>query len=80
MIDHYLPEPSIEYRSCVYCGKIKRLKGILIHWPFSHAEEHGYDKPVSIGIGGPNDKIEPFSMWNYECAWCRAIETKKKRR
>lgn len=80
MIDHHLPEPPIEHRYCAYCGKKKRLTGELIHWPFHKEKEHGFNKPVSIGIGGPNDKVEPFSMWLYLCAWCRAIETKRKKK
>ena len=73
MIDKNLPEPPKDARSCVYCFKHKKLKGILIHWP-----RGDYDKEEITMINGL--KCKSFSMWSYTCAWCRGIETKRKKR
>ena len=70
MINKNLPEPEDKY--CVFCGKKKRLKGLLIHWPDENCEK----AEVRL-IGGL--MCETFSMWTYKCAWCRAIDTKRKR-
>ena len=69
MIDLNLPEPEKKY--CNGCSKTKGLKGVLIHWP-----RIDYEKPVVKMVSGM--EIEPFSMWIYQCQWCRAIETKRK--
>jgi len=73
MIDKNLPEPPENTRSCVYCFKHKRLKGVLIHWP---SEDCTKDEITTLsGL-----KCGSFSMWSYTCAWCRGIETKRKKR
>lgn len=69
MIDLELMEPL--YKSCVYCGKTRHLKGILIHWP---SEEDIDNEIVKLP---DSTSLEPFSFWVYTCAWCRGILTKK---
>ena len=71
MINKNLPPPLVENRRCVYCGKRKRLTGILIHFP-----DENYDKTEVTLLNG--QKCESFSMWSYICAWCKGIETKRK--
>lgn len=71
MIDLNLPEPPEGNRKCLRCGKGVRLKGELIHWPSAFASG-----PVRFWVSGPD--IEPFSMWIYECAWCRGTATRKR--
>jgi len=73
MIDKNKPEPKEEDRYCVYCGKRKRLKGILIHWPREDCDLAEVRLP-----GG--QMCQTFSMWVYTCAWCRGINTKRKAR
>lgn len=73
MIDKNLAEPPIEHRYCVYCGKRKRLTATLLHWPF----EGFKGEMVTLPNG---NKVEPFSYWSYECAWCKAICTKRRKR
>ena len=73
MIDKNLPEPQPEYRTCCTCSKNTRLTGTLIHWP----NENCTKSEVTL-ING--HKIESFSMWIYKCAWCKAIDTKRKKK
>jgi hypothetical protein len=69
MIDKNLPEPDI--KECVYCGrKTGKLKGQLLHWP---NEDCTKSQITLIN----ETKIEPFSMWIYECQYCRGVKTKK---
>jgi len=79
MIDKNLPEPLPEDRYCVYCGKRKRLRGILIHWPReSYDDEHNGDDEVILFDSRLH--CHSFSMWSYVCAWCKGIEAKRKQR
>lgn len=72
-INTELEEPPVEDRTCNTCGKRQRLKATLLHWP--------YEKFDKAFVTMPDGKLlEPFSMWYYECAWCRAIRTKQKKR
>jgi len=73
MINKDLPEPELEHRYCVFCGKRKRLTGFLIHLP-----SEDYEKDEVTLMNG--QKCQSFSMWTYECAWCKAILTKRKRK
>jgi len=78
MIDKNLPEPPVEVRSCVRCGKRKRLTAILIHWP-----DDDYDtrhNGSDVVILPYNQTCHSFSMWSYKCAWCKANDTKRKKR
>lgn len=71
MINFSLPEPPINERQCVICGKKKFLKGQLVHWP----SDYYIDKNKVTLLN--NMTIEPFSIWLYTCKWCRGIHTKK---
>jgi len=71
MINKYLPEPPVEHRQCNSCSKRTRLKGTLIHFP---NENCTVDEVTLIN----GQKCGTFSFWHYECAWCRAIKTKRK--
>lgn len=71
MIDFNQPEPVSPY--CIGCGRQYRLLGTLIHWP---SASHGA-KPVMLPDG---TQMEPFSLWVYQCAWCRGAQTKRRNR
>jgi len=73
MIDKNLPEPKQEDRDCCHCGKKKRLKGTLIHWPDESCEK----SEVRLLSG---QMCGTFSTWVYKCAWCRAITTKQRQK
>ena len=73
MIDKNLPEPLEEQRYCIHCGKQKGLRGRLIHFPDENC------KKVEIRLIG-GQMCETFSMWLYQCAWCRGRETRTKAR
>ena len=73
MIDKNLPEPAIEHRYCVFCGKTKRLTGRLIHFP-----DEACEKAEMRLMGG--QMCQTFSMWTYKCAWCKGIDTKRRLR
>ena len=71
MIEKKLPEPDV--KECATCyRKGTKMKGELLHWPSENATA-----PVTIPSGM---KIEPFSIWLYECQWCRGVETKRRMR
>jgi len=73
MIDKNLPEPKPEDRYCTHCGKRKRLTGSFIHFPNETCEKDEI-RLVSGQMCGT------FSMWLYKCAWCRGVDTKRKKR
>lgn len=74
MINKNLPEPEEQYRFCNLCGKNKRLNKRLIHFP----NENCIKEKIRMGLSFKEEYIETFSFWYYECAWCKAIETKRK--
>lgn len=69
MINLELPDPL--YKSCVYCGKTRHLKGKLIHFPSIEYK----DRAVYMSLDGT--MMEPFSCWIYTCAWCRGVITRR---
>ena len=71
MIDKNLPEPPLDRRFCVWCGRTDHVRGELVHWPSADC-----DKPVVRMLDGA--EIEPFSYWHYLCQWCRAAETRRR--
>jgi hypothetical protein len=75
MIDKNLPKPPHSERKCYICGKrVGNDPGTLLHWP-SEDYEGG---PVKI-FNTMLDQ-EPFSFWAFKCQWCRAVETKRKKK
>ena len=72
MIDKDKPEPRSTKQCCLCSRTYGAMKGRLIHWP----DEDSPDYVTTLR----GEKIRSFSFWAYECQWCRAAETRRKKR
>lgn len=72
MINKNLPEPEVkECCNCFRMGPEAHLIGLLVHWP----DEDCTKEEVTLSNG---QKVTPFSLWLYECRWCRSAFTRKR--